>query len=186
MPSALNKGMGRKNKRIGKGRVSRIGSYAIASSITDPACVSCTTFNILAPIYKRLNHEVNVRMHMYIYTIRFHIGIYVYPSIWCWYWFMFVNFWAFWGRAGFESQRKRCERLLVEQEPSDFGLVVMWKIFDYLSPGFDFFTLHPFFLVKICLLMIFKLFFVGIGRNFGLVIKNLLVYMIRGLRMLAT
>ncbi|XP_022888803.1 uncharacterized calcium-binding protein At1g02270-like isoform X1 [Olea europaea var. sylvestris] len=49
--------MGRKNKRIGKGRVSRIGSYAIASSITDPACVSCTTFNILAPIYKRLNHE---------------------------------------------------------------------------------------------------------------------------------
>ncbi|XP_027109932.1 uncharacterized calcium-binding protein At1g02270 [Coffea eugenioides] len=38
-------------------RVSRIGSYAIASSIADPTCISCTTFNILAPIYKRLNHE---------------------------------------------------------------------------------------------------------------------------------
>ncbi|KAM7499847.1 hypothetical protein LguiA_024261 [Lonicera macranthoides] len=39
------------------GRVSRIGRYAIASSITDPTCFSCTTFNILAPIYKRLNQE---------------------------------------------------------------------------------------------------------------------------------
>ncbi|KAL6508251.1 hypothetical protein OROHE_021793 [Orobanche hederae] len=48
--------MGKKNRGINKGRVSRIGSYAIASSIKDPACVSCTTFNILAPIYKRLNH----------------------------------------------------------------------------------------------------------------------------------
>ncbi|XP_047974051.1 uncharacterized calcium-binding protein At1g02270-like isoform X1 [Salvia hispanica] len=38
-------------------RVSRIGSYAIASSITDATCFSCTTFNILAPIYKRLDHE---------------------------------------------------------------------------------------------------------------------------------
>lgn len=49
--------MGRKNKRMAKGRVSKIGSYAIASSITDPTCFSCTTFNILAPIYKRLNGE---------------------------------------------------------------------------------------------------------------------------------
>ncbi|KAK4489801.1 hypothetical protein RD792_000442 [Penstemon davidsonii] len=48
--------MGRKN-RINKGRVSRIGSYAIASLIKDPSSVSCTTFNILAPIYKRLNKE---------------------------------------------------------------------------------------------------------------------------------
>ncbi|KAL2226868.1 UNVERIFIED_CONTAM: putative calcium-binding protein [Sesamum indicum] len=49
--------MGRKNRRLNKGRVSRIGSYAIASSIKDPTCISCTTFNILAPIYKRLDHE---------------------------------------------------------------------------------------------------------------------------------
>ncbi|XP_059667332.1 uncharacterized calcium-binding protein At1g02270 [Cornus florida] len=49
--------MGRKNRRVMKGRISRIGSYAIASSITDPTCISCTTFNILAPIYKRLNEE---------------------------------------------------------------------------------------------------------------------------------
>lgn len=48
--------MGRKNND----RVSRIGSYAIASSIKDAACFSCTTFNILAPIYKRLSHEVRV------------------------------------------------------------------------------------------------------------------------------
>ncbi|KZV40958.1 hypothetical protein F511_05203 [Dorcoceras hygrometricum] len=49
--------MGRKSKRIGRGKVSRIGSYAIASSITDATCVSCTTFNILAPIYKRLDQD---------------------------------------------------------------------------------------------------------------------------------
>ncbi|KAG9155760.1 hypothetical protein Leryth_004030 [Lithospermum erythrorhizon] len=49
--------MGRKNSTIAKGRVSKIGSYAISSAITDPTCISCTTFNILAPIYKRLCHE---------------------------------------------------------------------------------------------------------------------------------
>ncbi|KAI4340955.1 hypothetical protein MLD38_025742 [Melastoma candidum] len=41
------------------GRISRIGSYAIASSVGDDCnhpCITCTTFNILAPIYKRLNH----------------------------------------------------------------------------------------------------------------------------------
>ncbi|RXH95316.1 hypothetical protein DVH24_025000 [Malus domestica] len=44
-----------------KGRISRIGSYAIASSKLDghhqQPCITCTTFNILAPIYKRLNHD---------------------------------------------------------------------------------------------------------------------------------
>ncbi|KAL6127315.1 hypothetical protein ACLB2K_075356 [Fragaria x ananassa] len=44
-----------------KGRVSRNGSYAIASSMKDghdqQPCITCTTFNILAPIYKRLSHE---------------------------------------------------------------------------------------------------------------------------------
>ncbi|CAL8128232.1 unnamed protein product [Prunus armeniaca] len=44
-----------------KSRVSRIGSYAIASSKRDghhqQPCITCTTFNILAPIYKRLNHD---------------------------------------------------------------------------------------------------------------------------------
>ena len=46
-----------------KGRISKIGSYAISSSIRDQQqhqqpCITCTTFNILAPIYKRLNREV--------------------------------------------------------------------------------------------------------------------------------
>ncbi|XP_073122587.1 uncharacterized calcium-binding protein At1g02270-like [Henckelia pumila] len=49
--------MGRRNRRINRGKAPRIGNYAVASSINDPLCVSCTTFNILAPIYKRLNHE---------------------------------------------------------------------------------------------------------------------------------
>ncbi|KAK6926108.1 Endonuclease/exonuclease/phosphatase [Dillenia turbinata] len=41
-----------------RGRISKIGSYAIASSITDhPRTISCTTFNILAPIYNRLSKE---------------------------------------------------------------------------------------------------------------------------------
>ncbi|XP_027940134.1 uncharacterized calcium-binding protein At1g02270-like isoform X2 [Vigna unguiculata] len=43
------------------GRISRTTSYAIASSMQDnqhqPPFITCTTFNILAPIYKRLNHE---------------------------------------------------------------------------------------------------------------------------------
>ncbi|KAJ7959463.1 Calcium-binding endonuclease/exonuclease/phosphatase family [Quillaja saponaria] len=51
----------RKDRRIKMhGRISRIGSYAIASSIRDrhqQPCITCTTFNILAPIYKRLNHK---------------------------------------------------------------------------------------------------------------------------------
>lgn len=48
------------------GRISRIGSFAIASSIKDnqqQPCITCTTFNILAPIYKRLNHEVLLLIH---------------------------------------------------------------------------------------------------------------------------
>lgn len=44
------------------GRISRIGSFAIASSLNDnnlpQPCITCTTFNILAPIYKRLKDEV--------------------------------------------------------------------------------------------------------------------------------
>uniref|UniRef100_A0A6N2L0Y7 Endonuclease/exonuclease/phosphatase domain-containing protein n=1 Tax=Salix viminalis TaxID=40686 RepID=A0A6N2L0Y7_SALVM len=43
-----------------KERRSRIGSYAISSSMStrdhrQQPCITCTTFNILAPIYKRLN-----------------------------------------------------------------------------------------------------------------------------------
>ncbi|XP_010671301.2 uncharacterized calcium-binding protein At1g02270 isoform X2 [Beta vulgaris subsp. vulgaris] len=45
-----------RRKGMLKGRISRIGRYAIASSITDQ-CITCTTFNILAPIYKRLSDE---------------------------------------------------------------------------------------------------------------------------------
>ncbi|OMO97754.1 Endonuclease/exonuclease/phosphatase [Corchorus olitorius] len=51
----------RKDRRTKmKGRVSRIGSYAIASSMRDhphQPSITCTTFNILAPIYKRLSHK---------------------------------------------------------------------------------------------------------------------------------
>lgn len=43
------------------GRISRIGSFAIASSLKDnnqpQPCITCTTFNILAPIYKRIDDE---------------------------------------------------------------------------------------------------------------------------------
>ncbi|KZV43486.1 hypothetical protein F511_09929 [Dorcoceras hygrometricum] len=49
--------MGRRNRRINRRKASSIGSYAVASPINEPPCVSCTTFNILAPIYKRLDHE---------------------------------------------------------------------------------------------------------------------------------
>ncbi|KAL8210918.1 hypothetical protein R6Q57_005355 [Mikania cordata] len=46
-----------KNTRMAKNRVSKIGNYPISSTIADPNSFSCTTFNILAPIYKRLIHE---------------------------------------------------------------------------------------------------------------------------------
>ncbi|XP_075503008.1 putative calcium-binding protein At1g02270 [Primulina tabacum] len=49
--------MGRRKRRINRRKASRIGNYAVTSSIKDLPCVSCTTFNILAPIYKRLNRE---------------------------------------------------------------------------------------------------------------------------------
>ncbi|GFY83382.1 calcium-binding endonuclease/exonuclease/phosphatase family [Actinidia rufa] len=39
------------------GSISRNRSYAIGSPISDPNSISCTTFNILAPMYKRLNKE---------------------------------------------------------------------------------------------------------------------------------
>jgi hypothetical protein len=59
----IGEGRMRKERKVNKmkGRISRIGSYAIASSVKDhpqQPCITCTTFNILAPIYKRLNHEV--------------------------------------------------------------------------------------------------------------------------------
>ncbi|KAJ4835636.1 hypothetical protein Tsubulata_015308 [Turnera subulata] len=48
----------RKTSKMMKGRVSRIGSFAIASSLSmkgrQQPCITCTTFNILAPIYKRV------------------------------------------------------------------------------------------------------------------------------------
>ncbi|XP_023553500.1 uncharacterized calcium-binding protein At1g02270 isoform X2 [Cucurbita pepo subsp. pepo] len=50
----------RRDKKM-KGRISMIGSYAIASSIKDHhhqrPSITCTTFNILAPIYKRLSQQ---------------------------------------------------------------------------------------------------------------------------------
>ncbi|KAK7317061.1 hypothetical protein RJT34_00979 [Clitoria ternatea] len=42
------------------GRITRIGNFAIASSLKEnqqQPCITCTTFNILAPIYKRINDE---------------------------------------------------------------------------------------------------------------------------------
>lgn len=44
--------------RVGyKRSVSRSNSGYV-SSIMGECCISCTTFNILAPIYKRLDHQV--------------------------------------------------------------------------------------------------------------------------------
>ncbi|XP_015576087.1 uncharacterized calcium-binding protein At1g02270 isoform X2 [Ricinus communis] len=57
--------MGKERRVIkNKGRISRIGSYAISSSMSmrdhrQQPCITCTTFNILAPIYKRLNLNNN-------------------------------------------------------------------------------------------------------------------------------
>ncbi|KAL8255453.1 hypothetical protein R6Q59_030520 [Mikania micrantha] len=46
--------MGKKNREMLKRSPSRTGNNA---SIANPTCFSCTTFNILAPIYKRLTYE---------------------------------------------------------------------------------------------------------------------------------
>lgn len=63
-----------------KGRISRIGSYAIASSIRDnnhhhQPCITCTTFNILAPIYKRLSNQVLVLLFLLLYLDCFLGGV---------------------------------------------------------------------------------------------------------------
>ena len=51
------------------GGISRAASYAVASSTQEnqqpQPCITCTTFNILAPIYKRLNHEVLLLLLFY-------------------------------------------------------------------------------------------------------------------------
>ncbi|KDP37579.1 hypothetical protein JCGZ_08270 [Jatropha curcas] len=56
--------MGKERRIKTEGRISKIGSYAIASSMSmrdhhQQPCFTCTTFNILAPIYKRLNVNNN-------------------------------------------------------------------------------------------------------------------------------
>lgn len=63
------RGMRKERRTKMKGRISRIGSYAISSSVKDNQqrpCITCTTFNILAPIYKRLNHEVRFLFFIWI------------------------------------------------------------------------------------------------------------------------
>uniref|UniRef100_A0A2C9WHN4 Endonuclease/exonuclease/phosphatase domain-containing protein n=1 Tax=Manihot esculenta TaxID=3983 RepID=A0A2C9WHN4_MANES len=52
--------MGKERKIKTNGRISKIGSYAIASSMPmrdhrQQPSITCTTFNILAPMYKRIN-----------------------------------------------------------------------------------------------------------------------------------
>jgi hypothetical protein len=59
----LNSGFNESNILNGNGTISRTNSgcgyvSSTSSAMTDEPCVSCTTFNILAPIYKRLDQKV--------------------------------------------------------------------------------------------------------------------------------
>ncbi|XP_061970075.1 uncharacterized calcium-binding protein At1g02270-like [Populus nigra] len=58
----LNSGFNESNILNGNGTISRTNSgcgyvSSTSSAMTDEPCVSCTTFNILAPIYKRLDQK---------------------------------------------------------------------------------------------------------------------------------
>lgn len=147
-------------------RVSRIGSYAIASSIKDATCFSCTTFNILAPIYKRISHKVKWFLkikHIFLQIVpcvgKFTLvllRIYLDVLLLYYMWTLIVVLlrtcarivskwikllWVCWnwilGGAGHQLQRKWCQRILAEEEQKDFGLVTVWKSFYYLPSGFD-------------------------------------------------
>ncbi|KAE9464625.1 hypothetical protein C3L33_03422, partial [Rhododendron williamsianum] len=49
--------MGRKNRGMTKGRVSRIGSYAIASSIADPSSISCLLTAVHKDYFRVVDHR---------------------------------------------------------------------------------------------------------------------------------
>lgn len=94
------------------GRISRIGSNVVASSMTEneqqPRNITCTTFNILAPIYKRLNHEV-VLFLLFCTVHLFHIYVDEFLK-----WVFQISMMFF---SGPELPGKRLQRVLVEQEP---------------------------------------------------------------------
>lgn len=122
------------------GRISRIGSYAISSSVCDDLhhpCITCTTFNILAPIYKRLNHAVG----FFFFRVSF---VETGADCDCDFYFCVFGLECMNG-SGSELSRERLQGVLDEEEPDDIGLVVGREIVYHLSAGFCnfFFFLFP-------------------------------------------
>ncbi|KAJ7963389.1 Calcium-binding endonuclease/exonuclease/phosphatase family [Quillaja saponaria] len=53
----LVNGSNRNNGTISRTKSEYFSSMALAGADRDPSCISCTTFNILAPIYKRIDQK---------------------------------------------------------------------------------------------------------------------------------
>ena len=121
----------RRDKKM-KGRISMIGSYAIASSIKDHhhqrPSITCTTFNILAPIYKRLSQQVR-------FLLSFSFSIFHLPSIIR----ILTDPWMDGCKTGSQLPRKRLQDILASQKPENSRLALVWEIFHYLPSGLDFF-----------------------------------------------
>ena len=90
----------------------------------EQGCISCTTFNILAPIYKRLDQQVCIADY-YISFI---------PSCNKLLWLFTM---CIFGGCGTESRcsGKWFQGQMGGQEPEDFGLVALWIVFHHMSPG---------------------------------------------------
>jgi len=103
------------------GRISRFGSFAVASSMKEnqqqQPSITCTTFNILAPIYKRINDEVLIFFNILNDTNNVNQSPFQKGNL---------NFHSFCRsmEAGSELPRERLQSVLVGQESQDIGLVV--------------------------------------------------------------
>lgn len=109
------------------GTISRTSNGLFSPTMTEEPSISCTTFNILAPIYKRLDHQVEtldiiINSNSFIYhDVKFFLFLFFLFSCGC--------------ETEPEYPGKRFQGILVHQESEDFGLVTLRKVFHYMSPG---------------------------------------------------
>lgn len=152
--------------------------------------ISCTTFNILAPIYKRLDQQVPFLPIFLMNQLSFSLYL-----ILCFLKFLF----CLWCGTESRASREPIQPILGDPEPEDFGLAIVWIVYYYMSPGHLCVPFCSFLLnfcldwtkwtfeVSKCLLELFLLTgsFLFIIRSSGLEMKNSWICIWRDLVMLA-
>lgn len=88
--------------------------------------ISCTTFNILAPIYKRLDQQVPILPIFLMNLLSFSLYL-----ILCFLKFLF----CLWCGTESRASRESIQLILGDQEPEDFGLAIVWTVYYHMSPG---------------------------------------------------